>query len=137
MSKNPLILAVIVTALGACSAAAQDSLETVEPAFMASVSEAAPPAVSCDVRADRTEHGVLIQGRAFADSDANGSYELVITKTGANESEINQAGPVAIAAGRSITLGETELNLERGARLHAVLTLRDADGVVCSDSLSL
>jgi hypothetical protein len=133
-------VAVIAIALGACSAAAQESLAAVEPASAAPVIERAAATGSvatCDVRAHRAADGVLIQGRAFADSDVDGEYELVITKTGASESEISQAGPVSIAAGRSITFGESEISLERGSRLHAVLTLRDADGVVCRDALSL
>ena len=95
-------------------------------------------AVTCDVRTRRTDNGLVIQARAFADRDIDGEYDLAITKSGGgNSSEINQSGPVSISAGSSVTLGENEISVERGARLRAVLTLRDADGMICRQSFTL
>lgn len=147
MLKRTLLIAAVAVALGACSAAAQDSLATIEPASTLPVAEAATldvapatyaePVATCDVRARRTENGVLIQGRAFAETDIHAEYELSIVASGPNESEISQAGDVAIAAGRQATFGESEIGFGRGSHLRAVLTLRDADGTICRDTLNL
>lgn len=144
MLKTPILAAAIATALAACSAAAQDTqaLPATEPTVASFAEVQATPAsyepsVSCDVRIRRTNNGVLIQGRAFADTDFDGEYELNVIKTGPNESEINQSGEVSIDSGRSITFGESEMSLQRGERLRAVLNLRDADGLLCRSSASL
>lgn len=95
-------------------------------------------AVTCDVRTRRSENGIVIQARALADRDIDGEYDLVITKSGGgNSSEINQSGPVSMSAGSAVTLGENEISVERGARLRAVLILRDADGTICRQSFTL
>lgn len=146
MLKNTLLIAAVVAALGACSAAAQSSSAAIAFASPPAVESANPVAAhatheeavaTCDIRVRNTEYGVLVQGRAFADADLDGEYELSITTSGANQSEINQAGPVSLAAGHSATFGESEISLGRGSRLHAVLTLSDADGRICRDSLTL
>jgi hypothetical protein len=146
MLKNTLLIAAVAAALSACSAAAQRSNAAIELAPTAAVEAAALVAApvayeaavaTCDIRVRTTENGVLIQGRAFADADIDGEYELSITTSGANQSEINQAGPVSLVAGRSATFGESEIRLGRGSRLRAVLTLSDADGRICRDSLTL
>ncbi len=147
MLKKSLLIAIAAAALGACSAAAQDSLAAVEPASAMPTMESASldtapaayeaPAATCDVRARRTENGVLIQGRALADTDIHGEYELSIVTSGANQSEINQAGDVTIAAGRQAIFGESEIGFSRGSRLRAELKVRDADGLICRDTLNL
>lgn len=153
MSKNTLALIALTAALAACSAAAQD------PAPLEPIAAAPPPAdaqslaeveavsphavydeatVSCDVRARRTADGVVIQARAFADRDIDGEYDLVITKSGGgNSSDISQSGPLSLTAGSAATLGENEISVERGARLRAVLTLRDASGEICRRTFRL
>jgi hypothetical protein len=109
---------------------------TTEPAPAETV-RAAETTVSCDVRARRTANGLLIRARASADRDVDGEYDLLITKSGANAAEISQSGAVSIAAGSSVTLGENEISVERGARVRALLTLRDADGTLCRRSFRL
>lgn len=154
MSKNILALMAISALLAACSAAAQNtaSVEQITPeppsldaqAPSRSMTEPSPhaahdeAAVSCDVRARRTADGVVIQARAFADRDIDGEYDLVITKSGGgNSSDISQSGPLSLAAGTAATLGENEISVERGARLRAVLTLRDASGEICRRAFTL
>ena len=151
MLKN-LALIAAAALLGACSAAAQDSLAAVEPAAPTMLAMDAPvhdpvhadaplahaaSAATCDVRARRTDNGLLIQGRAFADTDIQGVYELSIITSGVNRSEISQAGEVSVAAGRQATFGESEISFDRGSRLRATLTLRDADGLICRETLRL
>ena len=147
MLKKLVLVTVAAAALGACSAAAQDSLAVVEPAAPMFAMEApaygdAPLAqvastATCDVRAQRTGNGLLIQGRAFADTPIQGVYELSIVTSGANQSEISQAGDVSLAAGHQATFGESEISFERGSRLRATLTLRDTDGLICRETLRL
>ncbi len=95
-------------------------------------------AVTCEVRSRRTANGLLIQARAFADRDISGEYDLVITKSGAaGSSDISQSGALNLAAGSSALLGENEISVERGARVRAVLTLRDYSGQLCRRSFNL
>jgi hypothetical protein len=104
----------------------------------ASVQHASHAPVSCEIRSRRTPNGVLIQARAFADDDISGEYDLVITKSGGGGSaDISQSGAVDMSAGSSATLGENEISLERGARVRAVLTLRDASGQLCRRTFRL
>ncbi len=94
--------------------------------------------VTCEIRSRRTTNGVLIQARAFADHDVAAEYDLVITKDGAGGSaDISQGGPVDLVAGTSATLGENEISVERGARVRAVLTLRDDGGQLCRRTFRL
>jgi hypothetical protein len=94
--------------------------------------------VTCDIRAQRTADGVLIQALAIADRDIAAEYDLAITKTGGGGSaDIDQSGAVDLAAGASATLGENEISLERGAHIRAVLTLRDEGGQLCRRTFRL
>lgn len=152
MSKSIIGLAAL-TLLVACSAAGAadqvnaDSDATLPIQTEASMAVDAPPfetsaqlaeqgVVSCAVRAHPSARGTLIEARVEAGRSVSGDYELVITKTGGgNSSDVTQAGAFNLAAGSSTVLGQTELNLERNARVLAVLTIRDRDGEVCRHEL--
>jgi hypothetical protein len=152
MLKHTLALAALLAALAACSVAAQttDALAPADAPLPVAAETAPAPietaaaytdeaaAVSCEVRSRRTANGVIIQARAFADRNIDGEYDLRIIKSGGgNSSEISQSGPLTLAAGAAATLGENEVSLERGARIRAVLTLRDASGEICSRTFRL
>ena len=161
MSRSTLSLLAALTALAACTAAARTdaSVHLADSTPMSAAHEVivaaqanapapslahaaryddAAPLVSCDIRMRRTANGVLIEARAFADRDIAGEYDLAIVKSGGgNSSEINQGGPLDIAAGSTVTLGENELSVEPGARLRAVLTLRDEAGELCRRTFRL
>ena len=86
--------------------------------------------VSCDLRARPTANGVVIEAVARADHAFDGQYELVIAKSGGGgAADVNQSGPVSVAAGEAVTLGSTELGAD--GHFRAQLTLSDASGVVC------
>lgn len=152
--------------LAACSAAARQS-ETaaaaepgytppqapaiVEPPALAP-SSAAPPvihaassqahaqmrALSCDVRTRATPNGVLVSANAHSDRDVSGEYEMIITKSGGgNSADINQGGPFSIHGGSSTNLGETEIGLERNARVRVTLRLTGDDGQTCTRNFRL
>jgi hypothetical protein len=96
----------------------------------------APARLACDIRTTPTAHGVAIAAVLNADRPAAGDYNLVITKIGqGGASDVNQGGPFSVAAGARVSLGETEVGLDRGDRLHVVLTLTEADGRVCRQEL--
>ena len=161
MSRITLSLLAALAALAACTAAARTDASVhpagstpmpTAPEVMVAANESvsapslaraahydeAAPLVSCDIRMRRTANGVLLEARAFADRDIAGEYDLAIVKSGGgNNSEINQGGPLEIAAGSTVTLGENELSVERGARLRAVLTLRDEAGELCRRTFRL
>lgn len=158
MSKFSLVTLAAIAALTACSAAARseaDSADTltaeaIAPEAVGRVAPEAPAqvesaqhashndAVTCEIRSRRTANGLLIQARAFADRDISGEYDLVITKSGAaGSSDISQSGALDLAAGSSALLGENEISVERGARVRAVLTLRDDSGQLCRRSFNL
>ncbi len=161
MSRSTLSMLAALTALAACTAAARTDASVhpsdttpmptapevivAAPEIIAAPSLTQParyddaaPIVSCDIRTRRTANGVLIEARAFADRDIAGEYDLAITKSGGgNTSEISQGGPLDIIAGSTVTLGQNELSVEPGARLRAVLTLRDESGELCRRSFRL
>jgi hypothetical protein len=96
----------------------------------------APSPLACDISATPTGHGLAISAVLNADRPVAGAYTLVITKIGAaGSSAVNQGGPFSVAAGARVSLGETELGLDPGDRIHAVLTLTEADGRVCRQEL--
>lgn len=154
MSKKFLSIVALAALLSACSASAQNyaSAEHVsEPALLSaapSIASDAPAqhinasyevaAVTCEVRSRRTENGVLIQARAFADRDIDGEFDLLIIKSGGGGSaEISQGGPLVLEAGMAATLGENEISIERGSRVRAVLTLSDENGELCRRTFRL
>jgi hypothetical protein len=128
----------VALALAGCSAAAAPQSDASFASQSRSVSQARAQGLSCDVTAQPTRHGVLIEGRAYADHDVYGEYDLVITKSGgAGSSDISQGGEAAIAAGSSETLGQAELSVEPGARLSARLVVRDERGELCRRTFRL
>ncbi|MFT3728340.1 MAG: curli-like amyloid fiber formation chaperone CsgH [Terricaulis sp.] len=160
--KKLLLVLTALSAIAACSAAASPSAQMIAdatptvvaapPAELAgpppSETYAAPPKTAaadrisaplrpvCDIRATPTSHGVQISAVLAAQSAISGDYNLVITKTGASgSSDVQQGGAFNAARGERVTLGQTELGLDRGDRFHAVLTLTDADGRVCREEL--
>lgn len=151
MFKFSLPLIALAAFAAACSASAQNvaSVEqiAVEPETLnaaplmaepARYEQAAYAAITCDVRSRRTANGIVIQARAFADRDINGEYDLLITKTDrAGSSEISSGGALSLTAGSAATLGENEFSIERGARVRAVLTLRDSSGELCRQTFRL
>lgn len=157
MSRLSLAAMAAIAALAACSASARsaDSASTNAPpppmaeaipleARRPDTPVAAPipvaaraDAVTCQVRSRRTANGLLIQAHAVADRDISGEYDLLITKSGAaGTSEIAQSGALELAAGSSALLGESEISVERGARVQARLTLRDERGQLCRRSFN-
>lgn len=148
MSKSILLALSAAVALMACSAAAgtEASLAPDVAQAVASDTSARPveadtadlAPVSCEIRSRSTSDGALIQGLAFADRDVDVEYELLITKSNRSGSaDVTQGGSTSISAGSWVTLGENEIGLDRGARLRAVLVLRDSDGELCRRSLRL
>ena len=145
--KKILLALTALTAIAACSAAASPSapMAMANVAPVGAVQAPTPVAVHrdlassrpvCDIRARPTSHGVAISAVVNANDPISGDYDLVITKVGASgSSDVNQSGPFHATRGERVTLGETELGLDRGDRFHAVLTLRGADGRVCRQEL--
>lgn len=160
--KRMLLVLTALSAIAACSAAAAPNAQTMAaatpPAIESSVADlagpppsetyAAPPKAApverisassrmdCDILARPTSHGVAISAVLDADEATSGDYDLVITKSGASgSSNVQQGGAFNAARGERVTLGETELGLDRGDRFHAVLTLTGADGRVCRQEL--
>jgi hypothetical protein len=153
MSRNTISILAALAALAACTAAARTDASVYQggaaplptaPEVIAEAPAAAPsfaqaahyddagPPVSCHIRTRRTPNGMLIEARAFAERDVVGEYDLAITKSGGgSSSEISQSGELDILAGSTVTLGQNELSVEPGARLRAVLTLRDETGELC------
>jgi len=162
MRKTSLLAMAALAALTACSAVARTGAETADvmdappivaaqtapqtaPTALAGVSpvrtdtsRASYRNVSCEVRSRRTANGLLLQARAFADRAVSGEYDLVITKSGpSGSSDISQSGLIDLAPGGSALLGENEISVERGARVRAVLTLRDESGQLCRRTVRL
>lgn len=126
MSPRFTLLAGVLS-LAACAAAAQP-----QPL----VAHAPMAGLACEVRALATPHGVALEAIAYAETPLLGEYEFTITKDDSGgASDIAQGGAFEATPGREMSLGETELSLERGGRLNARLVVRDtAGGELCRDS---
>lgn len=96
----------------------------------------ASAAMTCEIRATRTADGVRLESFAHASGPITGTYDLVVTKSGsAGSSDISQGGEFDTTSAPSASLGASEISLERGARLHARLTVHGDNGTVCRDEL--
>lgn len=134
---NALAALAAVTAAVACSAAYSDT-QTLEERTAGLPYVDGSEGLLCDVTAEPTSRGLLIEAHAFANRAVDGEYDLRITKRGGGgESDVSQGGFVAIAAGSEETLGQTELSVERGSRIYADLVVRDARGELCSQTIKL
>ena len=158
--KRLLLVLTALSTIAACSAAAAPNAQVMAaatpPAVEAPALAGPPPAETyaaplkpapvervsarsqpvCDIRATPTSHGVAISAVLNPGEAISGDYNLVITKSGTSgSSDVQQSGAFNAARGERVTLGQTELGLERGDRFHAVLTLTDADGRICRQEL--
>ncbi|MFN7178321.1 curli-like amyloid fiber formation chaperone CsgH [Hyphomonas sp.] len=112
--------------VSACTAQTQPVVYTAAPPVAA---PAYSPRAACDIRTTRTPQGLRLEAVAQAGRAVYGSYDFMISaQSSSGSSDVNQGGPLELAAGRSATLGAAEI--PRG-RYRAVLTLRDAGGEVC------
>jgi hypothetical protein len=132
---DALLALTAVVAVVACSAAYSDTQPAAAPHYDP---DGFAAALSCDVTAEPTARGVLIEAHAYAHEDVDGEFDLVITKSGGGgSSDVNQGGALVLAAGAEETLGQTELSVERGALVTARLVVRDAQGELCRRSFRL
>lgn len=140
MTRITLIASAVAFGLAACSAGAN---EADNASFAARAVPHYDPdgfaeALSCDVTAEPTARGVLIEAHAFAHQDVDGEFDLVITKSGGGgSSDVSQGGALVLAAGDEELLGQTELSVERGSRVTARLVVRDGQGELCRRSFRL
>ncbi|MGE0596447.1 MAG: curli-like amyloid fiber formation chaperone CsgH [Hyphomonadaceae bacterium] len=135
-----------LSAAVACSAAARPASDTAAPAAQfatapaqeARAAQFAEENMRCEVLATRTAGGVRIEAIAHADRASSGEYSLIVRKSGAGgASDVQQGGEFDVADAASALLGVAEFGVERGARVHARLEVRDADGAVCRDEVRL
>ncbi len=149
MSRMILTIA-LAGVLGACSAAAQTGPElTPAPAPLAAEAdlqggpldpqaslEAHVAALHCDIRVRDTANGVELEALAHSDAPAMGVYEFTITKADrGGSSDIMQSGEFALDAGQSMSLGLSEISIDRGGSFHAELVLSDEAGVICREEV--
>jgi hypothetical protein len=97
---------------------------------------AAPAALAeCRIRETPTAKGFRLEAVVEAGDAVYGDYEFTVTAKGsAGSSDLSQAGPISLAAGKHATVGSAEFS---GRRYRALLSLTDAEGELCSaESLS-
>lgn len=134
LGVNALASLAAIAAVVACSAAYSDTQAPGLPVAQA----VDAGGLFCEVTAEPTRNGLLIEAHASANRNVDGEYDLRIRKSGrGGSSDVSQGGFAAIAAGESVTLGQTELSVERGARVHADLVVRDGRGELCRRSVGL
>lgn len=119
------------------SANAENAPLTAAPAqYVAPARSTASAAMTCEIRATRTSDGVRLESFAHASGPITGTYDIVVTKSGAaGSADINQGGEFDTASAPSAALGASEISVERGARLHARLTVHADNGTTCRDDL--
>ena len=121
-----LVFPLALMSVVACASASEPAAAT--PA--AEIAADASSAVSCEIYRAHTLRGLRLEARAAGFEDAPGviDYEFIVTKTDSNgSSDIVQAGEVS-----EPMLGSVDLNVERGARYRATLSLHDRNREVCA-----
>lgn len=136
--RNKLVMAAAFAALVAGCGTASSSAEPVvqtqraTSAVAARVTQTHVATVACDVRVERSAHGVLLRGVAHARAAEHGDYSFVVTKSGGGgSSDISQGGEYALTPGAEAVLGSADLSMERGARWRAVFVLEKSGVEIC------
>jgi hypothetical protein len=136
--RNKLVMAAAFAALvagcGTASSSAQPVVQTqrATSADAARVSETAAATAACDVRVERSAHGVLLRGVAHARVAEYGDFSFVVTKSGrGGSSDISQGGAYALTPGAETVLGSADLSMERGASWRAVIVLEKSGVEIC------
>ena len=133
----------VLTALALVTACSASAGPYATPYVAPAAATPAPPAeaaatvptragATCDIRTTRTARSVRIDAVAHAQRAFTGRYELLVRSSGgANASDIVQQGPVDFAPGAVVTLASSEIGAAHRGHTDIILTLRDANGVVC------
>lgn len=131
MSKL-FLSAAVAAILGACAAAAPASVSAAPPHTQTVAEATKDTGVSCAIRATRTAHGLRLEPVATSAKAFAGDYEFTLAKNGGGgSSDVSQGGPFSVEAGRSLTLGASEISLGKDGHLRATLVVRNADGEIC------
>lgn len=130
--KVPSIAAALalVTACAVQTPAEVHTVDFVPGEFVKGEAAASAPLAECRIRETPTADGFRLEAIVTADHAVYGDYEFTVTAQGrAGSSDVSQGGPVELASGERATVGSAEFS---GGRYSALLTLRDADGALCT-----
>ncbi len=95
-----------------------------------------PTAVRCEIQVKSSAGGVTIEGVAIAKTAIDGSYRLVITKSGGGgSSNINQGGEFSSAGGNRTSLGTVVLGGDGGSYTAKLTVLWDGHSAQCSEKV--
>ena len=88
-----------------------------------------PEPAACELRVERSGGSIVIEGLAFADAPASGSYEMLVWQKGGGSSRIVQSGEFSLEPGAPGSLGIVSLSTSGGA-YSGELTVHWDDGAV-------
>jgi hypothetical protein len=97
---------------------------TVAAAATANHLAATSQEVQCQIRATPTPGGIELATYATSETPASGSYRFTVSKNGGgSSSDVNQSGDFNARPGAHNMLGLVDLNIDRGTRYVAKLSL--------------
>lgn len=93
-------------------------------------------AVRCEIQVKERAGGVTLEGIAFAKTAINGSYQLLVTKSGGGgSSNINQGGEFKTLPGRNTSLGTVMLGGDGGTYAAKLKVMWDGRSTECSEKV--
>lgn len=127
--KTQLIAAALAV-VTACAAPVPSSAYALLPPQEARPEAAPAVPADCSIREMKTANGVRLEAVVQAHAAVYGTYEFSVKAQGPGHgTDVMQGGEVDLTDGKSATVGSAEFS---GGRYHALLTLRDAGGELCS-----
>ena len=127
--KTQLIAAALAV-VTACAAPVPSSAYALLPPEEARPEAAPAVSADCSIRETKTDSGVRLEAVVRAHAAVYATYDFSVTAQGpGGGTDVTQGGEVDLTDGNSATVGSAEFS---GGRYHALLTLRDAGGELCS-----
>ena len=99
--------------------------------------EAAADGVSCEVQIKTRSGGVSLEGFVHSNAAIDGTYQLVVTRSGGGgSSDIDQGGAFSAAAGKDTSLGTVMLGGNGGSYTAKLKVKWNGSSTVCREKVS-
>lgn len=99
--------------------------------------EAASDGIRCEIQVKSRSGGVTLEGIVHANAAVDGSYQLVITKSGGGgSSDINQGGEFSAAPGKETSLGTVVLAGNGGSYTATLKVKWNGKSTECREKVS-
>ncbi len=131
-------MAVSAAFLAAACVSANEDRALAQDHDMTVLAHASSGPLRCEIRESKTEGTVQLTGVVSSSVALSGRFRFSIIKSGASgSSNVNQANPFAVEAGKEIYVGHVTINLANDDRATIELSVSSDDGVDCRANASI